>query len=117
MSRIPKTKSRPITVNNRSFRWMLKGKKRFSGNSAAVYQLTVQEDVEKPGGVLQITLTSRTVADGIEIDDNNPVHKATVYPSDVSVVIESAMKNGWDPASKEVFSKVSVKELQEYLVV
>lgn len=116
MSRLSKKSSRAITVKGRKFRWMIKGYSRFSGNSPEVCEITVQEDTEKPGGVLQVTLKSKTcVAD--PTDDNNSVHNASLLPSDVSRLIESALNIGWDPTSPSNFNKVSVTDLKEYKVI
>ena len=116
MSRIPHKKSRPIVVAGRRFRWLLNGSARFIGNTPEVFHLTIQEDVEKPGGVLQVMLVSKALDNGNVIDDNNPTHKATVYVRDVERLICTALEMGWDTSLHGIFSDVGELELQEYRV-
>lgn len=98
MSRIPTKKSRHIVVDGKSYRWMLKGKSRFMGSSAYALCLTVQEEVDRPGDVLQAVLVDNS---GITDNDiSNGVasqRKASLTPADVIVVIQQAIRAGWVP--------------------
>ena len=96
MSRLPKKKSRPIEVGGIPYRWMIKGRSRYLGNSPESITVTIQRDEEKPGGVLQCELRSKRAP--TPQDDNNFENKSTLYPRDIGSLIHIGLRRGWDPS-------------------
>jgi hypothetical protein len=75
---IPRKASRGIEINGRTYRWMARLDKLDPSKSI----LTVQEDVDRPGKPKQFTVYG------------------TVTPSDVTRIVQGAIKSGWDPTSR-----------------
>lgn len=96
MSRLPKTKSRPIVVGHAKYRWMVKDAKWRYGGSAKTMRLVIQQDADKPGDPLLASLTSKNWSKGNE-EDWDFVHRAALKPSDVVKVIEAGLGQGWKP--------------------
>jgi hypothetical protein len=98
MSRIPKRKSRLITVRGRQFRWLLKGYCRYLGNPYPCPTVTVQVVEDRPGQVLQCHLGNKVIG-GPEPDIDGGESRLTtkVTPKDVARIIETGMSQGWDP--------------------
>lgn len=95
---IPKKGSRLITVAGRQFRWLLKGYRRYIGNSYPCPTVTVQVVDDRPGQVLQCHLGNKvTGGPEPEIDAGECWLKTVVTPADVAHIIEAAMTQGWNP--------------------
>lgn len=72
---IPKKGTRKITVDQASFRYVIKA-------GGVTSTLTVQEDAEKTGSVLQVSFN----------------REESVKPTDVADYIRQAQKQGWNPS-------------------
>lgn len=77
---IPRKKSRPIEVDGRKFRFLIKPA-RARGEDLSV---TVQEEAVQPGRVLQFTWPEG----------------CSIFPEDVKVAIRDGLKLGWAPSAK-----------------
>ena len=97
---------------------MLKGHSRWIGSSPYALCLTVQEEVDRPGDVLQAVLVNRS---GITDDDIRDgvcsQRKASLTPADVIVVIQQAIRAGWIPnehtgAAYEVYGELKLKDFK-----
>jgi hypothetical protein len=91
---LPRKGSRSVAVDGRMFRWMLSDprKREVEGDpmrTRCLATLTVQEDVEEPGHVLQHELSW--------LEHNS------VTPEVVRTVVRRAMDAGWNPSSKSAF--------------
>jgi hypothetical protein len=75
---IPRKGSRTLDIDGRKFRFMVKPVRDED------LSVTVQEDVEQPGRVMQFHWPEGH----------------SVYPSDVAETVRDALKNGWDPSAK-----------------
>lgn len=72
MARIPRTKSRPITVDDVKYRWMVKNARwRYGGSSKNWSQGNAEEW--------------------------DFTHRAALTPADVAVIIRTARTQGWKP--------------------
>lgn len=109
MSRIPRTKSRIINVLEADYLWMVQGKVKYLNNTPEYLYLSIQLK-EFPGSVLQAKLSSKYLDDNF-IDDNNCIHKASIYPRDIEKLIKKALFLGWNP--KEKFGCFLLKEKME----
>jgi len=98
MSRIPRKKSRPIVVDGKTFRWMLKGRSRYIGDTPRSLRLIVQEDEETPGRPLIIGLTSKHWT--VDMTEGLESHRASVIPSNVVQIVRTSLESGWDPSEK-----------------
>lgn len=58
MSRLPRKRSRTITIDGREFRWLLHGRNRYLGRAPAVVTISIQEELEHPGITLQCMAVS-----------------------------------------------------------
>jgi hypothetical protein len=98
MSRLPKKKSRSIIIDGRKFRWILSGKNP-QGGSPVIINLSIQEDLEKPGQTLQCVLkaTKTFKAQDYHFDEYEYC-SASVIPSDIEKVIKVGLASGWTPA-------------------
>ena len=117
VSRIPRKSSRPIVVDGRKFRWMLRGRSRYLGNSPPAVTITIQEDLENPGTVLQCDLISKNIEDtGMNDpwDDRCQIHKASIRPKDVESLIRAGLLEGWDPEVGRGVFRVSSIDLTDY---
>jgi hypothetical protein len=74
---IPRKGSRPIDIDGRMFRFMVKPIRE-------ELSVTVQEAAEQPGRVLQFQWPEGH----------------SVYPSDVAETVRDALKAGWDPSAR-----------------
>ena len=102
---IPKKGSRRISVDGKDFRWMLR-----SGNPNPRWDdpppttnggtLTVQEDTEKPGRVVQAYLSWRL--------------SSPVTPEIVREVIRRFLTRGWDPSARG--SALQMKDIDTDLI-
>jgi len=113
---------RKIVVRDKEFRWKVSGNKREQHYGAPRRpHLVVQEVGDKPGTSLCVYLDSlRWVSEEHHDFDIGTKHKASVTPKDTRLVIETALDNGWDPASRCIFSlctKVTSLELTDYRVL
>jgi hypothetical protein len=116
MSRIPRRKSRKITVDGRSYRWLLKGgRSRYRGNSAACLTLIVQEDLEKPGDPIVADFVSMRITADMD-EEYGPPHKAAFSPGDVAKAIRLALQAGWRPdvSTGKVFTFKTEFALSDY---
>lgn len=120
---LPKKKSRRIQVGDRFFRWVLKGVRApdegaedfgNGGSAFSITTLTVQEDIENPGRVMQAKLQSH---------DRGPVYygealKAAITPKDVIRLISAALVRGWDPHERGgAFKLRGPLTLEDYEVI
>ena len=98
MSRLPKKKSRPITVGDVKYRWMFKGRNDYMGDAPLTARVIVQIDAEKPGPVLRALLRSKQLDDPHASDfDGLRSHKASLGPYDVKTLILEGLQQGWTP--------------------
>lgn len=82
---MPKKGSRTVDVDGKPFRFMSREKTVYApGEDQKELTVTVQEDVEKPGRLLQFKWPGG--------------HAMT--PDDVRNAVRDGVKAGWDPASK-----------------
>ncbi len=84
---IPQKGSRPLTVDGKGYRFVVKGARGTSdpetGDPTSV-RVTVQEDSTEPGRPLQFTWP----------------HGHAVTPEDVRVAVRDGVRAGWNPSSK-----------------
>ena len=80
MSRLPKKKSRPITIDGRKFRWMLHGKNKYIGRAPGGVTISIQEDLEHPGITLQCTAFSVQYE---EAEEECGGCDTSIFPSDI----------------------------------
>jgi len=118
MSRLPKKKSRPITVNDTKYRWLLKGYDRY-GTAPRVLTISIQEDTEKPGQTLQCSAVSNQYPKDRAFDyydDNYGTCSTSIITSDIRKLILAGLEQGWAP--REGNGKFDVKNvlLNEYTV-
>lgn len=83
---IPKKGSKSVDVDGRKFRYLVKEVHIQEHNDQLELSVTAQEDVERPGRVLQFRLG----------------YMFPVSPNWVGLVIRRALKDGWDPASRGI---------------
>ena len=111
MSRIPKKKSRPITVNDREYRWLLKGTNRYRGRSPGVLNISIQETLDKPGQ----TLTCTAISDMIEEAEEECGSCTTqIFVSDVREIILRGLEDGWTPREGNGSFVLKNLRLKEY---
>ena len=104
---IPTKKSRPITVDGREFRWMVRpeGSVGFDWHTV----LTVQEAADHPGAVLQVPLYAKeTVGMKPSMLDEDRAPDVPITPEDVADVVRAAIRSGWDPSARGGPAKVAV---------
>jgi len=113
MSRLPKKKSRPITVDGRKFRWMLHGKNRYGG-SPVVVTISIQEELEMPGETLQC------IPVAIEVKENHRCEydscDASIIPSDIEKIIRAGLARGWNPAEGHGTFHPGPVKLAQYII-
>lgn len=81
---IPKKKSRPVDVDGQLFRFMVKEVHIPDHSDQPELSVTVQEDHERPGCILQFRLP----------------YGFPVGPEGVRNVVRQAKKAGWDPHAR-----------------
>jgi hypothetical protein len=109
---IPRKKSRRIVVEGRPFRWMLKGRPRYFGDTPGCFRFVAQEDVERPGRVLAAWLVSKLWT---EDHDLFGCHRASVLPSDAAAIIQRGLQTGWDPVDRGSSFELNINlDLTEY---
>jgi hypothetical protein len=117
MARIPRTKSRPITVDDVQYRWMVKDARWRYGGSAKTMRLVIQNEADRPGNPLLATLTSKNWSQG-NAEEWDFVHRAALTPGDVATVIRTALGRGWKPEkhSGRPFAFDETLDLKEYAI-
>lgn len=116
MSRLPKKKSRPITVDGRKFRWMLQGKNRYGG-SPVVVTISIQEDLEQPGSTLQcILLATEVITKETYRFDEYETSNSSIFPSDIEKIIRAGLARGWNPAEGHGTFHPGNVQLEQYIV-
>lgn len=118
MSRLPRKKSRPITVGDVSYRWMFRGYTRLYGDAPKAATVTVQVEAEKPGPVLQASVVSKKRHDP-DFDLDWWPHRAALKPFDVQTLILAGLAAGWDPhgPKQTAFKLAGPVDAGEYEVV
>ena len=118
MSRLPKKKSRPITVDGRKFRWLMSGRNRYIGKAPVATTISIQEELEHPGQTLQCTAVSNELLEApyqSEVERYG-VCKTSIIPSDIEKIIRAGLARGWKPAEGHgTFHPGNVK-LEQYTV-
>ena len=109
---IPRKGSRSIVVDGRPYLWMARG-------NPATLMITVQEDVDKPGQLLQCALISKKWSPILNDDtiDGDPDHKASLYPRDVETLIRAALGLGWNPREGKGPFRPGNVSLEEYRAI
>ena len=74
------------------------GKGRLYKSSAPTLRLIAQEDLAKPGQIMECFLYSKNWTEAHDADC--AIHKAALIPAEVRRLILHALENGWDPAKK-----------------
>ena len=97
MSRIPKKKSRRITVDGVVYRWLVKdASSRFDHMSDQFARVIVQIEDKHPGTPLVAVLASKRWTRDNE-DDVEHHHKAAIMPKDIRELILYGLKLAWNP--------------------
>jgi hypothetical protein len=117
MSRIPRTKSRPITVDNVKYRWMIKNAKWRYGGSSKTMRLVIQNEADRPGDPALVELVSKLWNEG-HAQEWDFTHNAALMPGDVAIIIRTALTQGWKPEkqSGHPFRPVGPLDLAEYQI-
>ncbi len=114
MSRLPRRKSRPITIDGRRYRWLLKvWYRKYIGEAPASCDISIQEVLPRPGQTLVAELFSKSF-EGREWWQ--PVHKASVLPRDIERIIRTGLERGWTPGKGSGSFRLSGLELTQYKV-
>ncbi len=123
MSRIPKKKSRRITVDGRLYRWLPQGGKgNIRGSSNPRIFLIAQAEAEKPGDALRVGLSSKLWDahpewDGQE-DNCHMDFRFPLTPGEVATLIRHAVSAGWDPTKGSgAFDLITPVELPNWTVM
>lgn len=104
---MPRKGSRRVEVAGVGYRWMVRGNIHRYKFENPIHQITLtcQRDEDRPGRVMQITLTASRYRPaftgrraGIWVDETEQLSALT--PADVRAVIEHALKHGWDPSER-----------------
>jgi len=118
VSRLPKKKSRPITVDGRKFRWLLSGRNRYKGKAPVAVTISIQEDLEHPGQTLQCTALSNELFEApyqSEVERYG-VCKTSIIPSDIEKIIRAGLTRGWNPAEGHGIIHPGSLNLEQYIV-
>jgi hypothetical protein len=103
---MPRKGSRKVVVDDITYLWRVSSTQDWHLDSVKqTVRLTVQRDEERPGRVAQFRLVSRQILAGWE-HDNGFRHDSTLHPSEVEVLVQHALDNGWDPADRGASFKV-----------
>lgn len=81
---IPRKGSRSITVDGRQYRYLIKQTHIAEHKDQKELSVTVQEDVERPGRVLQWRWP----------------YGCSVLPDDIKANIRFALERGWEPSER-----------------
>ena len=117
MARIPRTKSRPLTIDETKYRWTVKGGRWRYGGSNRTLRLIVQNKAEHPGDILTVYLTSKNWTQGNE-EEWDFTHRAALTPGDVTAIVRIALKQGWKPEARtgKPFQLDIPMDLKEYII-
>ena len=117
MSRLPKKKSRPITVDGRKFRWMLHGRNRYLGRSPLSVTISIQEDIDKPGATLQCSAVSKEIENTPDYShDEYQFCTSSIFPADIKKIIQTGLNLGWNPAEGHGTFNPGNIDLEQYSV-
>lgn len=90
---IPQKGSRSIEVDGRSYRYLIKESHIEGHKDQKELSVTIQEDAEKPGNVVQFRVG----------------YGAALTPRDIEYNIREAQKRGWNPSRRGSAVKVDWK--------
>jgi len=85
------------------------------GGSARTMRLVIQNEADKPGDPMLVSLVSKNWSKG-NAEDWDFVHKAALTPSDVATLIRTSLAQGWKPEdhSGRPFVPVGPLDLTDY---
>jgi hypothetical protein len=83
-------------VDGRSFRWKLDGRNRYIGRAPAAVIITIFEDIENPGTMLQCIAVSNQSA---EAEEEWGYCDTSITPTDIQKLIRIGLAKGWDPTT------------------
>jgi len=90
---MPRKGSRRVVVAGRRFLWRVKSGSGYSNCGNRYIRLTVQEDVDRPGRVMQAEITALKEQPDVDwIDDFS-----SLRPADVEALVRAALGAGWNP--------------------
>ncbi|MGD2182870.1 hypothetical protein [Lusitaniella coriacea] len=103
---LPKKGTRKITVNDESYRWLIRRKATYGQTDYGIGTLHVAvEHFQKPGSTLVI-ITDRSHPKDYS---TQKTQIQPVTPADVKEWIQKAIEQGWQPKTPGSTFKVSVK--------
>jgi hypothetical protein len=87
---LPKKNSRAIKIGDKGYRYLIKSGRTSDGEPTA--NLFVQEDCDKPGNPLSVSLFNIMI--------NDMSSNLGIGPGDVVQIIQRSIDNGWNPSKK-----------------
>ena len=95
---LSKKKSRPITIDNEKYRWLISAK----GKGIITF---IAEKENSKGSIIEVKIESDINEFWTEFPNVSELNLKVIKPKDVELIIKQARKLGWNPEENSTLNK------------